>query len=329
MIDILNLEKKRISEDLKGKFAFIYGPPKIGKTTFVANMPKCLIFSFEPGTNGLDDIYSVPITSWKDFKIAVKQLENPKAKEKYDFCAFDTIDIAYELCEQWICAQNSWSDIRDGAYGRGYDLLKKEFSSAFRKIAQLEYGLIFISHSTEKTLKDANNQEYTQIIPAAAPRARDIVNKLVDFIIYIGEVKNPETKEPERVMFLRGDERVLAGSRFQYVPDTIPLDYKTFVKTVVDAVKHQASTSGLESTNEKDSFYANDSHRPFKEVFAETEKVWYDIVRKDDSDGTYNKLASIIQKNFGQIIQLSSVTESQQDILELTLEDLKDFYNQM
>ena len=66
---------------------------KIGKTSLIASFPKSLIFSFEPGTNALNNIYKVNITSWKDFKLYVKQLQNSEVKEKFDFVGIDTVDI--------------------------------------------------------------------------------------------------------------------------------------------------------------------------------------------------------------------------------------------
>ena len=66
---------------------------KIDKTSLIASFPKSLIFSFEPGTNALDGIYKINITSWKDFKLAVKQLANDKVKEKFQFLGIDTVKV--------------------------------------------------------------------------------------------------------------------------------------------------------------------------------------------------------------------------------------------
>lgn len=328
MIDILNLEPTKISKDFKGKYVLIYGDPKIGKTTFVSQIPKVLIFAFEPGYNALNNKFVQPITSWKDLKIAVKQLENPKAKEKYDFCAFDTLDIAYELCEQYICLQNGWTNISDGAWGKGYDLLKKEFSSLFRRVSAAGYGIAFISHSTEKVLKDKNGQEYTQMQPAAPTRAKDIANKLVDFIIYIGGIPNEETGELSRYMQMRGTKNVMAGSRFPKTPEKIPLNYKIFIDTIAEAIEAQINEEGGELTDNQNNFYAQDK-RPFTEVFNEAKEIWSNIANKSSDDKVYADLDEIITKYFGQPIKLSTVNESQQDLLELTIEDLKDYYNKM
>ena len=37
---------------------------------------------------------------------------------------------------------------------KGYALCKQEFEDFFREIAQLGYGICFVSHSAEKTIKD-------------------------------------------------------------------------------------------------------------------------------------------------------------------------------
>ena len=323
-IDLLNLEPTKISRDLKGKYILAYGLPKIGKTSLVASFPKSLIFSFEPGTNGLNNIYKVNITSWKDFKLAVKQLANDKVKEKFDFVSVDTVDIAYELCEQYICSTNGVQSIGDIPYGAGWAKLKKEFSKIFRDIAIAGYGIIFISHAQEKTLKDAANKEYTRIVPACPSVGANIVNKLVDFIIYIGiEYDGPEDMIGTRYMYFKGNKYVQAGSRFKYIPDKAKFGYQELVDAVNDAIDKQV---GSEGTVEKgDNFYQSEV-RPFDEVMAEAKDIWIKILEKNDSDTTVGEMNHIIEKNFGSQVLLSQTTPAQQDALELTVSDLEDLY---
>lgn len=324
VIDLLNLEPTKISRDLKGKYILAYGLPKIGKTSLVASFPKSLIFSFEPGTNGLNNIYKINITSWKDFKLAVKQLANDKVKEKFDFVSIDTVDIAYELCEQYICSTNGVQSIGDIPYGAGWAKLKKEFSKIFRDIAIAGYGIIFISHAQEKTLKDAANKEYTRIVPACPSVGANIVNKLVDFIIYIGiEYDGPEDMIGTRYMYFKGNKYVQAGSRFKYIPDKAKFGYQELVDAVNDAIDKQV---GSEGTVEKgDNFYQSEV-RPFDEVIAEAKDIWIKILEKDDSDATVGEMNHIIEKNFGSQVLLSQTTPAQQDALELTVSDLEDLY---
>ena len=93
-MDLLNLQPTRISRSLKGKYILAYGQEKIGKTTLVSSFPKSLIFSFEPGTNAMDNIFAQNITCWSDFRVALRQLKLDGVKEKFDFIGIDTVDIA-------------------------------------------------------------------------------------------------------------------------------------------------------------------------------------------------------------------------------------------
>lgn len=322
-IDLLNLEPTKISRDLKGKYVFAYGPAKIGKTSLIASFPKSLIFSFEPGTNALDGIYKINITSWKDFKLAVKQLANDKVKEKFQFLGIDTVDIAYDLCEQYICSTNGVQAIGDIPYGGGWTKLKKEFSKIFRDIAMMGYGIIFISHAQEKTIKE-NGEEYSRIIPACPSIAASVVNKLVDFIIYIGiEYNGSEDETGERYMYFKGNKYMQAGSRFRYIPEKVKFGYQELVDAVNDAIDKQVGTDG--AIEKSDNFYQSET-RPFDEVMAEAKEIWGKILNKDDSDATVSEMNHIIEKNFGSQVLLSQTTPAQQDALELTVSDLEDLY---
>jgi hypothetical protein len=53
-----------------------------------------------------------------DFKLVLRQLEKPEAREMYDTITIDTVGIAWEMCEQYICAQNGVQKIGDIAWGK-------------------------------------------------------------------------------------------------------------------------------------------------------------------------------------------------------------------
>ena len=55
---------------------------------------------------------------WPDLKMAVKQLKDPKAHDYYDTVTIDTISIAADLCEKYICAREGVSRINEVPYGR-------------------------------------------------------------------------------------------------------------------------------------------------------------------------------------------------------------------
>lgn len=118
MIDILNLEPTKISRDLRGKYICIYGLPKVGKTTLACQFPKNLLLGFEHGWNAIAGAKAVDITKWSDFKMVLRQLEKQEAKEMYDTITIDTVGIAWELAEQYVCAQHGVQKISDIPWGK-------------------------------------------------------------------------------------------------------------------------------------------------------------------------------------------------------------------
>lgn len=44
-INLLNIQPHKVSRDLSGYITFIYGAPKVGKTTFATQMPGHLLLA--------------------------------------------------------------------------------------------------------------------------------------------------------------------------------------------------------------------------------------------------------------------------------------------
>lgn len=118
VIDILNLERTTITRDLRSKLLCLYGQPKVGKTTFAAQIEDNLLLACEKGYNGLSGLYAQDITKWSEIKTVVKQLASDKAKEMFKTVTIDTIGVAWELCEKFVCAQNNVSKIGEIPWGK-------------------------------------------------------------------------------------------------------------------------------------------------------------------------------------------------------------------
>ena len=119
IIDILAIQPQVISRDLRSKYLLLAGAPKIGKTEFCTMAPDALVLAFEIGTNARPGAMIQKIDTWSTFKLVLRQLEKPEAKEKFSTICIDTVAIAYDLCEQFICAQNGVQKIGDIPYGGG------------------------------------------------------------------------------------------------------------------------------------------------------------------------------------------------------------------
>ena len=323
MVDLMNLEPTRISKNLKGKFILLYGEPKVGKTTFLSKIPKTLILSFEPGTNALNNVYAQPIQTWADFKMAINQLRMPALKEKFDIIGIDTADVAYDLCVKQICSNNGVNQIGEIPWGGGYDLVKKEFASAFNDLAFLGYGMVFISHSTEKKFKNEKDEEYVQLCPAMPSRAYDIVNKLVDIIGYIRTITTDGVQNTK--IFLRGNDRFWAGSRFKYIEPVVDFSYDSVTKAIYDAIEKEINATTEETAENKE----NDEYNPYFKVdygvlMDEAKQLWLKLTNgnEENAKAILNEVDRLMDTP-GKYTKISEIPEDKIAILQEVITFMK------
>ena len=322
-IDIFSLEPSKISRDLKGKYLLLYGAPKVGKTSFAVQAPRALICAFEMGTNALAGTRSLPMLKWTDFKKVISQLRKPQAKDMYDTIVIDTVSIAYNLCEKYICQRES-VDIRDVAWGQGWGMLKNEFQEAFREITMLGFGIIFISHAKEKPTeaRDEEGNAISAMAPDLPTAAYTIVNSLVDLIGYIAVEFDTATGMSERYLYTRQTPTIFAGSRYQYLAPKIKFGYNE----LVNAIDQSVALDGAEVTDHTAQVQV--TRRPFQDVMNDARNIWISYLEaakdNEDKDNRVNILNDIITKIFGKPIKLSQAVPSQQDLVELFIDEAKD-----
>lgn len=319
-IDLTALEPQQISRNLKGKFIFIYGEAKIGKTSLASELEKVLIASFEMGSNALHNVYVAPVRTWSDWKDMIRQLTRNKNKlnEKFNTIAIDTVDEAYKLCEKWVCNQNGVESLKDIPWGGGYKILDDEFSSTLRELAFSGYGLFFISHSKEKTYKNDAGEEYVKIVPALPERPFNIVNKMVDIIGYVRQIpiQIGEEIEQKRYLFLRGDDRFHAGSRFKYIEPKIELSYNNLVNAIYSAIDKEVAENGGTTTESENPYITNN----FDVLMEDAKQLW----NKATINDKVNDVLKILEEEFGKPTRFSEITANQIDELSNAIARIKD-----
>lgn len=326
-IDLLNLEPQKISKNLKGKFTLLYGPEKSGKTSLASEIDDVVICSFEAGTNALHQVNVVPMKKWKDWKDTVRQLIKDKNKiaasgrtlqETMSVIAIDTVDEAFKLAEKYVCNQEGVENIKDIPYGAGYKILDEEFMSGFRDLSFEGYGLFFISHSTEKTFKDDNGKDYTKIVPALPNRPYNLINKMVDNIVYLRDIPIQQNDEiiHKRYLFFRGDDRFLAGSRFKYIVPRVELSYTNLLNAINDAVDEEVKHKGGTATNEENPYL----QRSFDDIMDEAKQIWGKVVTEDKVQDALK----ILEDEFGKPTRFSEILPEQIDLLNSSLIKIKE-----
>lgn len=327
-IDLLNLQPTTISRDLKGKYILLYGQPKVGKTTFASQFPNNLLLAFEHGYNAIAGIKAVDITKWSDFKLVLRQLEQPAVRAMYDTITIDTVQIAWNLCESYICAQASVQTIGDIPWGKGYDARDLEFENCLRKITMLGYGLVLLTHVDirKEKIKGENDEEYVleYYSPALNKRCYPICNRIVDIIGYIG-TEWDDKGNSSRWLYTRETPRVKAGTRYKYLAPKIPFGYTELVNAISEAIEKDAQLDGAVVVDKSQNIFTEDT-LDFATLRAEAQELWTKLVGtgEDANEEMAKRILKRVEMIFGRPMKLSEITEDQVDLMQLVVVDMRD-----
>ena len=256
----------------------------------------------------------------------LRQLRKPEAQAMYKTVALDTIGIAYDACEKYICQQNGVQKIGDIPYGGGYKMLSDEFSSCLREITMMGYGVIMTCH-LKKTLvsSDEEKGEVYSYSPDLNNRCLKIVNALVDVLGVITQKWN-EKGESERYLITRATPYITAGSRYQYLDPVVPFGYKELEDAIGRAIDKEAEIHGADAVADHVEQVQSEI-LDFPTVRKEAEFLWTKLIY-GDGDEPSEEMAKTIQKKiemiFGQKIKLSEIQEDQVDLLQLVVLEMRD-----
>ena len=321
-INLLAIQPHKVSRDLSGYITLLYGPAKVGKTTFGAQMPGELILATERGYNALPGVIVQDITSWSDIKQVVRELKKPEIQAVYKSLIVDTIDLAADMCQKYVCNQLGIENIGDGGWtNNGWDKYKREFEDVFRTLAQLGYAILFISHDKEITIKPENGIEYQQIRSSMQTSALKIVENMSDIIAYA----HPVIREgqPRRILTLRSaDNSIRCGCRFKYMAPEIDFSYDNLVKALNDAIdKEAAETDGKFVTEERIATIETPIY-DYDALINEFATIAGELMNKEP---TYYqpRITQIVEKYLGKGKKVADTTRDQAEFLYLIVTEIK------
>ena len=99
---MLPTEKTPPKQDLADLTILVFGPSKFGKSTWASGAEGALFLATEPGLNSLD-VYQAPVRKWEELFAACAEIA--EGKHPFKTIIIDTIDNAYRLCTEYICAK--------------------------------------------------------------------------------------------------------------------------------------------------------------------------------------------------------------------------------
>ena len=326
-IDLLSLEPHKVSRDLSGYITYIYGAPKVGKTTLGCQMPSPLLLAFEKGYNAIGGVFAQDITSWADLKATVKQLKKTEVKEKFKSVVIDTVDIAASLCDKYVCDQNGVSALSEIPYGGGWSLLKKELESTFRTITQLGYAVCFISHMKQEDFKRQDGTGYTLTHPSVSDTYNKIVENMADLYGYIHTVY-ADGRSEVRVTFRSIDGTISCGGRFKYIATEIPSSYETLVKALNDAIDKEAEEKGSQYITEEKMKPVLVAELDYDALIAKFNDLVQKIISthsEEDFDKNWSpKIVQITETYLGKGRKVNQCTRDQVEMLSLIVADLEE-----
>jgi hypothetical protein len=243
--------KRPPKTDLRDYIVLLYGPWKIGKSTWVSEMGDVLFLATEPGLNDLE-VYEQPIGSYDQFLTACAELA--MGDHHYRTVCIDTIDNLYLFCQQHFAEQYGVTYIGDLDFGKGTHIVNAEMLRVLSKLASLPYGLVMTSHAKMIEVKTRTGK-YNKMAPTLPESARKTILGMADIIAYcdIEQVDQGDgTLVETRSMFLQPSSIYEAGNRTQRrLPDRLPLDFHAFLShwdsaSVGDSDTDEETTQGEE-----------------------------------------------------------------------------------
>jgi len=229
MTIVLPTETSKPVTELGKQSILLYGSPKLGKSSFASKSPGSLFFECEPGLNHLE-VFKIPTYKWEDFLEACKLVA--KGDHNFKTIVIDTVDNAFKMCSDYVCAKHGIEYEGDMGHGKGWALVKNEWHRVLTRLASLPYGLILISHAVDKTI-ETRTGEYTKTTPSLPDRARHVVLGLVDIILFGDSMAKKDAAgniTVERIVRTKPHPTYEAGDRTGRLPELLPLDYEQFVK---------------------------------------------------------------------------------------------------
>ena len=319
-INLLNIKPHQVSRDLSGYITFIYGAPKTGKTTLATQMPGSLLLAFERGYNALPGVIAQDITSWGEFRQVYRELKKPEVKANFNAVILDTIDIAADMCQKYICNQKDIEALGDLGYGKGWTAFKEEFNEVIRGLTQLGYAVFFIGHHKEVTVTEPDGTERIVIRPSLSNSTRTVVEGMADIYGYAHQSRANEMS----VLTLRSpDDSVSCGGRFKYLPNEITLSYDNLVQALSEAIEKEAAEhGGLFVTDEKLTVTAPEKEYNYDEMMAKVNDLIGQLMTANQSNAV--KITTVIERYLGKGRKVADCTPTQCEQLELIILDLTD-----
>lgn len=340
---LINLQGNKIPTDARSYSTFVYGYPKLGKSTFINDLhgEKVLFIATEHRHEAIANAHVVNVDSWAEFLKLMRLLKKPELQEKYDAICIDTVTRLESYCEQYILSKLEIDDLSDAAWGKGFGEYYKELEKGLSLIEKSGYVPNFISHAKTETRKvlvtEATNDEkskqgasvvkdkkdgkqyleYQKIVPDVKTKFFNMINRIADNILYLDKTVDKDGNE-DRKVFYRDTVDHLAGATYKGMVEHTELSPEAYVKAVEDAIKSEGK--GNIRDGEKTKLSSDAGEYNFRELMKEVATIG----KKLQSEGKRDLLDDTIEKVLGKGKKVKDLDEGQAVVLSSLVDELKE-----
>ena len=254
---------------------WLYGSPFSGKTMLADKFPEPLMINTDGNTKfctapvveikdkvEVDGRIVKTVLAWDLFKQTVAELEKGST---FKTVVVDLVEDLYESCRLYIYKQMGITHESDDSF-RAWDKVRTEFLSTMRKLTNLPYNVILISHEdATKDITRRSGDKITAIKPNITEKVANKLAGMVDIVIRVFVI------DGEHKLMFKSDEVVFGGGRINPSRKEIPNDYNTLIE-VVYGMKNAPETAEKKEVEKTVEEPVTTSEKPVEEPQKEEEK---------------------------------------------------------
>jgi hypothetical protein len=215
----------------------IYGPHGVGKTTLLSEAPAPILLPTEEGVGQLD-IARFPVAkTYAEVTQAIGSVLN--GEHEFGTFGIDSIDWLEPIVWAETCARNSWKDIEQPGFGKGYiaadDVWRELFQGLSALRSERNMQVMLLAHAQVKQFNDPSSDPYDRYSPKLQARANAIVQEWADMVGFLNHrTYTQKTKTGidkfitrgvglgERILYTEERPSHLAKNRYNLPPE-LPL----------------------------------------------------------------------------------------------------------
>jgi hypothetical protein len=228
----------------------LYGPEKIGKSTFAADAPNPIVLGAEDGTSEIDVARMPEPTNWQDILDAIRVLTDEP--HNYKTLILDTLDWTEPHCWKVVCDKGDDKGkkkdaIEDFGYGKGYNKAVDEWRVLLQRLDMLRakrgMHIILLAHSHVKAFHNPDGDDYDRYEMKMNAKGAGVVKEWADAVLFANyeistvtkgdglNVKSVGISQGARVVYTTRRASADAGNRYG-LPAKLPLSWESFVEAV-------------------------------------------------------------------------------------------------